>query len=167
MSKSSAMFPFLLMILVLATERVSAAGYSHFDTGVENKMLTAQDGITMSIREVHETEQFVQFMRNLRTVRFTKQAAHLEPCVNGLIQDLNKMKSTLQILTDPKPMNIKSNTESLEETMTRIVQLGQRCSHSLKNVDMVVPSMLTRKIDDLSMVINDFVYHSSMMDAMA
>lgn len=158
MFKSSTTLSTILLV-ILATTRASAAGNSEFDytTKAKNLKMTTQDAISMSIREVHETEQFVQFMLNL---------IRTEPCFKGLTQDLYDMKSTLQTLTDLKPINLISNSKSLENFMTHIIQMGQRCSHSMTNVDMIVPSMLTRKIDDLSMVINNVVYQGWVMNNM-
>ncbi|KAL2489957.1 uncharacterized protein Fot_43249 [Forsythia ovata] len=152
---------FVIFFLITITSRLSSATvHSKPLTEKEKHKIIAGDAITICLHEVEDISKFINTVLELKSLQLTHNTKIL-PCVQGLIFDLSEVTSALNNLKHLKEPNMLSYVHFLKHMTSHTINLGNMCSSSLKNSDKVIVSMLSRKFDDLSYLINNVVYHVS------
>ncbi|KZV31661.1 hypothetical protein F511_00465 [Dorcoceras hygrometricum] len=163
MVSPSITFPILLLVtLSLTTSRVSAtkqAVHPYNGNEIYLQKLAALDAITLSIEELQQLRNFVNLIPKLKNRQMLNlQTLNLLFNVDGLVFEMGDLKSTLHRVRHLKDEHLMFDAYTLRRKMARIVTLGKICSSSLvNNVDLIVLSMLNRKIEDLDMVVDNAV----------
>ncbi|CAI9771697.1 unnamed protein product [Fraxinus pennsylvanica] len=152
---------FSILFLISITSRVGSATIpSEPLTEKEKHKIVASDAITICLHEVNDISKYINAIPKLKSIQLT-QNQKLLPCVQGLNFDLSEVQSALYSLKHLKEPYMLSYEHSLKHMTSHAISLWKTCSSSLKNEDKVVVSLLTRKLDDLSYLINNVVYHIS------
>ncbi|KAL6524189.1 hypothetical protein OROMI_031284 [Orobanche minor] len=124
-----------------------------------------RDAITLSIQENRAITKFVKTIPRLEIMHArSQQTPELERCVDRLVLDLESTRSTLHRLKHLKHTNLSSDADWLKRETTRIVSLSKTCSELFGTVDAIVLSTLTRKLEGLSLIVDDVVRLVSEME---
>lgn len=150
---------FVIFLLISITSHLSSATIpSERLSEKEKHKIVASDAITICLHVVEDISRYVKAIPNLQSIQLT-QNQKLLPCVQSLNVDLSEVQSALNNLKHLKESHMLSYEHSLKHMTSQTIKKGKKCSSSLKNEDKVFASLLTRKLDDLSFLINNVVYH--------
>ncbi|KAL8107432.1 hypothetical protein AgCh_024000 [Apium graveolens] len=128
-----------------------------------NKRLVARDVIQQTIRDIQNLEKFIIAIPRLKSFQKTmEQLPELKDCVAGLVGHITVACQTLsriRQLNDNVMHHVLSNSKLLRNVMSEAVQLqGQVCHNALKYVIRTITSMLSRKLLNVVVTIDDILY---------
>ncbi|KAL1834497.1 hypothetical protein ACET3Z_004148 [Daucus carota] len=128
-----------------------------------SKRLVARDVIQQTIHDVQSLEKFVNAIPKLKSFgETTGQSPEVKDCVEGLVGHMKVARQTLSMIRhlNEKAMPVVlTKSKLLQDVMNEAVELqGQVCHIALKDVDRTITSMLSRKLLEVAVTIDEVVY---------
>lgn len=166
-TSSTVLVIFLLIIqsnLVMASHYLyNSKDWNCNQESFYNKRLVARDVIQQTIHDIQNLENFVNAIPRLKSFQKTmEQLQEVEGCVAGLVGNITVAHQTLsriRRLNDNTMPHVLSNSNLLQKVMNEGVELqGQVCHIALEDVDSTITSMLSRKLLDVAVNVDDILH---------
>ncbi|CAH9058571.1 unnamed protein product [Cuscuta europaea] len=129
----------------------------------EEPKLLAQDAIALGIQEVKAVKGFVGKLVNLKSLQFPENAVGLSTCADGVAENLSELSSRLNRLRRA-PLTVSYSWPPLKFALGRAVASADACRTAIGHVDAAFVDMLMRKLNDLSLILDDVVHRVSKLD---
>ncbi|KAL1830726.1 hypothetical protein ACET3Z_000377 [Daucus carota] len=129
----------------------------------DNKRLVARDAIEQTIHDIHDLIRFINTIPQLKSLpKSTAELEKLKDCVAGLVGNATVAHfrlTKLRHLDDASMLHVASDSKQLNTAMNEAMRLqGQVCHNALEDVDRTITSMLSRKLLDVAVNVNDILY---------
>lgn len=159
----------LVITLLLVTITINANGVSPEEDQYclkqcrDNQKMVAKDIIKLISRDIKDLRTFINTIPKLKSLpKNAGESPELLDCVDGLIGNITIARLTLERIRhlNHKTMpNVLSDSRHLKNEMNQAINLqGEVCHLALKDADRIVTSMLSRKLLDVAVIVDDVVY---------
>ncbi|XP_019150784.1 PREDICTED: uncharacterized protein LOC109147632 [Ipomoea nil] len=133
----------------------------------DSATLLAHDAIAMSIEETKVVKRFVNRMVRLRSLQqLSENASGLGYCSDGVAQHLGKLTGSLYRLKHlQKAATLMASSPPLKGHIDGAMVSVEACRIAIGDVDTAFADILTRKLNDLSFMLEDVQFRVSQLSA--
>lgn len=132
---------------------------------VAEASLLAHDAIALSIEETKDLKRFVTRLVKLKSLQsLSENASGLRYCSNGIAQSLSHLKDTLYRLKHlQKAPTLIATSPPLKGHINSAMVSVEACRNTIGDVDTTFADILTRKLNDLSIMLDDVEFRVSQL----
>lgn len=129
----------------------------------DNKRLVARDAIDQTIHDLQDLIKFINTIPQLKSLpKSNGELEKLKDCVAGLVGNITMARyrlTKIRHLDHVTIPHVLSNSKQLKSAMNEAVRLqGQVCHIALEDVDRIITSMLSRKLLDVAVNVDDILH---------
>lgn len=161
----------LVIFFLIAPNNVAKASHSPENSenqkciqeSFDNKRLVAHDAIEQTIDDLQDLVKFINTIPQLKSLpKSNRELEKLKDCVAGLVGNITVAHyrlTRMRRLSDETIPHVLSNSRQLKTAMNEAVRLqGQVCHIALEDVDRTITSMLSRKLLDVAVNVDDILH---------
>lgn len=162
----------LVIILLIAPNNVVMSTSQSLDNpeyqscnekSFDNKRLVARDVIQQTIHDLQDLIKFINTIPQLKSLpKSNGELEKLKDCVAGLVGNITMARyrlTKIRHLDHVTIPHVLSNSKQLKGAMNEAVRLqGQVCHIALEDVDSTITSMLSRKLLDVAVNVDDILH---------